>query len=327
MKNKCGDDQEPCTTRYIIVNGVARPFPDASTEATYQTAGPSGILCHKTCPRRGPVLPKNPLHRKSSTLDEAITQYESARVAKIRVAVEKIIWDYSHLVKECTLTSDPGENFVAEWVPRGTSWCTYFLPEFTSARQLHAFSDKYPPTVTHHLMSMLALQLASNAQHTLLKSRGEIGDTLRSWYSNLSVIQQDTLMGLICENHPELSECACIVRSSNHAYINAKPRYPVVDSCWYLPCANPTLFHVPSTLVRPTCPTNICQIVQNYSNIGRLTTSDMTNIIVCNNEAIPPHILPPRRAWLTSGNQILPILGSILVILLITCLINSRQNQ
>jgi hypothetical protein len=85
-----------------------------------------------------------------------------------------------------------------------------------------------------------------------------------------------------CLRHTDAEECKCVNRSLNQDYLKLKLGNPYSDSCWYIPCANRFQFFTPSDFEKVTeCPSNICQVVYNISQVHDVDIDHIKNDINC----------------------------------------------
>ncbi len=112
------------------------------------------------------------------------------------------------------------------------------------------------------------------------KSVGEGGDVCREWFATL---KSDYLRDAVAENYcfrHNTDDCRCVNRSTTDEYKNLKRGNPINDRCWFVPCANPSRYFVPSDLMTGSCPENVCEIIFNIYKDRDVTIYD--NDISCN---------------------------------------------
>lgn len=114
-----------------------------------------------------------------------------------------------------------------------------------------------------------------------LKSIGEGGDECRKWFeSKPKNIQDATIQNYCFRNNTE--DCKCVNRFKNDAYVSGKGSYVFSDGCWYIPCANKSgQYLVPSNLIKPDCPTNVCTQVYDFIKTGNVSIDNVKNDIMC----------------------------------------------
>ena len=91
----------------------------------------------------------------------------------------------------------------------------------------------------------------------------------------------DNISLTYCANY-DTTDCECINRTSSPTYIAMKPANPIPDSCWWTACSNKGKFLVPSDLLNPDCPDNMCQQFFQVEDVGgNVDISDLNNTINC----------------------------------------------
>ena len=112
----------------------------------------------------------------------------------------------------------------------------------------------------------------------------------------------DTAMNQYCslgsvKSNGSNSVCNCINRSQSAVfnYINPNLGKQVDSSCWFIPCANPQAFLVPSKLNNKNCDSTVCsQINKIISSVPtRLTKAQLQNEIGCTITATPITVAAP----------------------------------
>lgn len=135
------------------------------------------------------------------------------------------------------------------------------------------------------------------AECSRIKSVDTGSDNCRLWYENLPPTIQDAYMQSYCIRH-NTQDCDCVLRSNNTSYNKLKGLHSYNDGCWFLSCSDNLKYFVPSDLRKPTCPTNICQIIIDVANAEHVDIDDIKNDIVCNFGPQPsPPPPPPDNFW------------------------------
>lgn len=166
--------------------------------------------------------------------------------------------------------------------------CVYDIGNVDKKEQLMAFerifgkSDAITGAYCGQPVPTCAEGLTSCSRY---KSVGEGGDLCREWYANLkSDYLRDAVAQNYCFRH-DTDDCKCVNRTLTEEYKNLKRGNPINDKCWFVPCANPSRYFVPSDLTNGTCPENVCEIIFNIYKDRDVTIYD--NDIVCNFNPTP----------------------------------------
>lgn len=128
-----------------------------------------------------------------------------------------------------------------------------------------------------------------------LSSSSEAGIQLRNWYINsLTAADRDEIAVNICTKYPGLPECACLQRSSDPIYKAIKPVTGTIDDCcWWIPCANPAKFFIPTKeqcVSGKKCPKVICQNVVEAIDKGKVTIKGgVKNYVNCTGDPSKPN--------------------------------------
>lgn len=112
------------------------------------------------------------------------------------------------------------------------------------------------------------------------KSTGEGGNRCRDWYAKLP---SDNIRDAVAQNYcfrSNTEDCRCMNRSTDDDYLHLKPGNVINDKCWYVPCANPSRYFIPSDLTKGSCPENVCEIIFNIYKDRDVKIYD--NDITCN---------------------------------------------
>jgi hypothetical protein len=114
-----------------------------------------------------------------------------------------------------------------------------------------------------------------------LKSTGLDGSECRNWFSKLTPSQRDSIISSYClENNTD--DCKCVNRNFYESYQRLKSINPYNDGCWYVHCTDSQKNLIPSHLLDPECPDNICQVIFDIYDTGNVTFDDVKNDINCN---------------------------------------------
>jgi hypothetical protein len=98
-----------------------------------------------------------------------------------------------------------------------------------------------------------------------LVSTGDNGTLCRQWTSTVPAQIVDQTKSNYCRQF-NTPDCKCINRTESQIYRDVSAGYPFPDSCWWIPCRNSDAFLVPSNLLNPQCPSEVCTIVNNTIN-------------------------------------------------------------
>lgn len=162
--------------------------------------------------------------------------------------------------------------------------CVYDQDKIDTVEQAANFTSKFG--INNDIQEKICFQQVTNCANGLkecsrIKSVEKGSDTCRLWYENVPPAIQDVYMMNYCVRHTS-SDCDCVLRSNNKSYDLLKGLHSYNDGCWFLSCSDNLKYLVPSDLRKPTCPTNICQIIIDVANAGNVNIDDIKNDIVCN---------------------------------------------
>lgn len=174
--------------------------------------------------------------------------------------------------------------------------CIYDLDKIDTLEQIIKFTDYYG--INNDVIAQTCFQPETNCANGLkecsrIKSLANGSDYCRLWYENLPAQTQDAYMESYCIRH-NTQDCDCVLRSNKDSYNLLKGMHSYNDGCWFLPCADNLKYFVPSDLRKPTCPTNICQVIIDVANAEHVNIDDIKNDIVCNFGPQPPS---PDSFW------------------------------
>lgn len=168
-------------------------------------------------------------------------------------------------------------------------------------------------------------------------ANGPAGDLCRTWEAGL-LCQGNTGPPIVnatydsfCGKYVCSNDCVCInaatVDPNFQQIVNSAGGSSVATDyqCWYLPCQQqselvPTNLEVKSTcpgFQSGTCPSQICESVQNIvDNLGTIN-SNTSSYISCNSTSAPTTTNNTQTFWGKYGVYILVGLGAIIILLLI----------
>ena len=174
--------------------------------------------------------------------------------------------------------------------------CIYDLDKIDTTEQAKNFTSLFGPN--DELQNKICFQPVTKCTGDLtecsrIKSLDTYSDVCRLWYENLPPATQDAYMQSYCIRH-NTKDCDCVLRSNNTSYDKLKGLHSYNDGCWFLSCSDSSNYFVPSDLRKPTCPTNICQIIIDVANAEHVDIDDIKNDIVCNFGPQPPK---PDNFW------------------------------
>lgn len=174
--------------------------------------------------------------------------------------------------------------------------CIYDLDKIDTVEQATKFTSLFGPN--DDIQNKICFQPVKNCANGLsecsrIKSLEPGSDECRLWYEKLSPQTQDAYIQSYCIRH-NTKDCDCVLRSNNPSYNKLKGLHSYNDGCWFLSCSDNSKYFVPSDLRKPTCPTNICQIIIDVANAEHVDIDDIKNDIVCN---FGPQPQPPDSFW------------------------------
>ena len=162
--------------------------------------------------------------------------------------------------------------------------CVYNLDNINTRSQVLKFIDKFG--MNDDVEMKYCTQKVTTCPNEMkscsrLKSIGEGGDECRKWFeSKPTNIQDATIQNYCLKNNTE--DCKCVNRFKNDSYISGKGSYVFSDGCWYIPCANKSgQYLVPSNLIKPDCPKNVCTQVYDFIKTGNVSIDNVKNDIMC----------------------------------------------
>lgn len=174
--------------------------------------------------------------------------------------------------------------------------CVYNLDDINTREQILKFQDKFG--VNDDIEMKYCTQKVTTCPDQMkycsrLKSIGEGGDECRKWFEKQPIhIQDATIQNYCLRNNTE--DCKCVNRAKFDAYRTTKGSYPFSDGCWYTPCANKSgQYLVPSQLVKPKCPDNVCTQVYEFVKTRDISLDNIKNDIMCDFGSKEPLMKPP----------------------------------
>jgi len=190
---------------------------------------------------------------------------------------------------------DPLIHVTWDGAPRNIK-CIYNLDKIDTVEQSEKFTSKFG--INNDIQEKICFQPVTNCANNLkecsrIKSLEKGSDTCRLWYETLTPQTQDAYMQSYCIRHNTV-DCDCVLRSNNESYNRLKGLHSYSDGCWFLSCSDNLKYFVPSDLRKPTCPTNICQIIIDVANAENVNIDDIKNDIVCD---FGPKPSPPDSFW------------------------------
>ena len=128
---------------------------------------------------------------------------------------------------------------------------------------------------------------------SILKSTADGSDQCREWYAKLpSDHERDAIDQDYCFRN-STDDCRCINRNLSDEYNFLKRGNPMNDKCWFIPCANPSVYFVPSELTNGDCPANVCSIL--FETYKDRDVHIYDNDIVCNFGPPSPSPIPDEQ--------------------------------
>jgi len=208
--------------------------------------------------------------------------------------------DYSMCdIGKSSKNDDPLLHVTWDGAPRNIK-CIYDIEKIDTFAQAANFTEKFG--VNNEIQEKICFEPVTTCPNGLkecsrIKSVDSGSDACRLWYETLSPQLQDAYMQSYCIRH-NTQDCDCVLRSNSTTYNKLKGLHSYSDGCWFLPCADNLKYFVPSDLRKPTCPTNICQIIIDVANAEHVDIDDIKNDIVCNFGPQPPKPPPsPDNFW------------------------------
>ena len=175
--------------------------------------------------------------------------------------------------------------------------CVYNLDRINTRAQVQAFTDKFG--MNNDIEARYCTQKVSTCPEGLqecsrLISTGEGGDECRKWFQEQNVHVRDSTIQNYCLRH-DTEDCKCVNRATKDTYQSMKGAKGINDGCWYIPCANPSRYLVPSHLQNPECPKNMCNVLFDFIKTGNVAFNDVKNDVNCTfvTPPAPPPISPP----------------------------------
>lgn len=114
-----------------------------------------------------------------------------------------------------------------------------------------------------------------------LKSTDPLSNLCRLWYANESWSDQDKFMQNYCSKNKSEYDCKCVNRSDNTTYNMLKDAKVANDACWYVPCANPSKYFVPTKFLNTLCPQNVCDKIYKFIKDNKINMTDVKDDITC----------------------------------------------
>lgn len=189
----------------------------------------------------------------------------------------------------------------ADNLQSGDVKCTYNLDNIDTMDQLNAlpFDGKNNPSVAYAFCNRTATTCEIDPKTSQpmsscsrVKSTGLDGDYCRGWFNNLQEQDKDTYIQNYCTNH-NTPDCGCFNRAQDTVYSAVKQAYPFNDACWYIDCANPQVYLRTSDLNTNNCPTNVCEVLNEYINDHDIHVDKNQTSINCVFTPKPPPPPPP----------------------------------
>lgn len=196
-------------------------------------------------------------------------------------------------------------TFRADWSGDKKLKCTYDLTKIDTLNQVMAYKEKFNPDPNSdyswfQIMSNFASQPSSSClvdptEDKQIKNCCRITATFqdqnaqlaRFWYENLNNQNRDAFIAQYCGKNPNNVECKCELRANDPKYQEIKKyittSQPISDKCIYVPCKGGTpAFFVNSVDENAACPSQLCQIVYNLSDVGgEVVIQNNQNYLTC----------------------------------------------
>lgn len=206
-------------------------------------------------------------------------------------------------IEECWLGNTGAEEptYRANWDGDYKIKCSYDLDKIKTFEHVKNFKEKFNPpkddidwnTMMVNFCSQRTTnclvdpttnkKIADCSLATAVSDNGAAG-FCRAWYDQAPPSIRDTIIDRICTQNPTAPECKCHMRAylpeyqKNSKYLSSA----VEDSCVWIPCKGGTpAFLVNSRDSKPTCPSNLCQIVYNIDAGGYVDIKNNQNYFTC----------------------------------------------
>lgn len=183
--------------------------------------------------------------------------------------------------------------------------CTYDPLKMTSLNVIENYKSKFGETEDYDTMmtnfcSGLGKKCITDPTTgkpfticSKLKSGDNEGDVCRMWFNKKNLDIQDTTVTNYCFKHETAPDCKCLNRLQDQSYKTVKKHSTFNDGCWYPPCVGQSAYLVTSDLKKPTCPSNLCQIVFEELQNKDVNINDVKNSINCDFKLpSPPEVTP-----------------------------------
>lgn len=168
--------------------------------------------------------------------------------------------------------------------------CTYDASYVDTVDQVNNFIDKFGETdelMTHYCGRKVTKCPGAQTACSRIKSTAPGARLCREWYAKQSPTRKDDLMKNYCANN-RTDDCKCVNRADDPIY-NKLKMVKINDGCWYIPCANPSKYFVPSKLVNAKCPDSICDIIFEYIKDKKIDIDYVKNKINCDFNPTPSY--------------------------------------
>lgn len=214
--------------------------------------------------------------------------------------------------------------------------CNFNLDKITSLKQVQNWKSKfgtggdYDDVMKNYCKQITTQNCITNPytdkpmkKCSLMFSKSDTECT--EWFNKLKPQKRDGFIQQVCKEHEDLDECKCQNRERDPVYQTVSHTKEISDGCWWKPCKNTGSNLVPSNLLKPKCPSNLCETSINIDRAGHdVSIKNINNYITCGYKPKPtPNPKPtPRINLLYVGVGV-----AILVILLLLIVFRSNTKS
>lgn len=161
--------------------------------------------------------------------------------------------------------------------------CMFDLNKIDKYSQVQAYQEKFGQDndITAKFCTQKVKTCQGMKECSRLKSTQADGVMCRKWFEKQPNNVQNSTIQNYCLAH-NTDDCKCANRSINTTYKALKEAKLFNDGCWYVPCANPSKFLVPTQLRNPdNCPSHMCQVIYDIIQNDAIEINNVKNDIKC----------------------------------------------
>lgn len=209
-------------------------------------------------------------------------------------------------------TLDDVNGYIINWIHNGIfddNLNNHIMPHFCAQQSKNCIND--PKT---------GIPFSPGCSY--LSDSGDAGTLCRTW-ANINPQQADSIRETYCGTN-DTPDCACENRSSSPVYQLIKAGNPYSDGCWYIPCANPDSYLVPTSLINQPCPTQVCEIVNEIiaENKGKIDIGSIKQSITCDVNGDGDDSFFENNKWL-----IIIIVGLFFLIIVFLVIASTKRKK